>query len=368
MLVLGKNDKNADVFIQESNRLTNLVVVGTKGTGKSTGVLPILAKQDIEEKKAGVTIVVGEKETALLLYALAKRAGREVFVIKPSITDSGKLLLAKKRYDYEGMKRDVLDFEKAIQKKQIVIVDMEFVRYHEKAIQGVAYILTALQEALIKENEVTVTKHFLYVDDAHLYFPYLKSLLYAGKDYGLGCTLFLESRLQLMAEERSLVDSMVRNTVLLSGLALEDAKYYSEDIYERALPFMRNRPIKDFVYATTDKEGRRAQGTGKFEFLSDELLQSLRLAIPRYRGGIEREQVGVECPPEVEKVVTPINKEVEVVAPSATPTTNVAKETVQTLVKPAVKPKKDRVTSRVEASSKRHVVILNDTFDEDDEF
>ena len=369
MFIIGENEKKLPLYIQEANRLKHLVVVGTKGTGKSTGLLPSLVKQDIEDKKVGVTIIAGEKETALLLYALAKRAGREIVVVKPSLTDSGKLLLAKKSYDYEGIKEDVLDFEKAIQKKQIVIIDMEFARYQERAIQGVAYMLTALQEAVVKENEVNITKHYLYVDDAYLYLPYLKSHLYSGKDYGLGCTLFLESRLQLVKpEERAIVDSMIRNTMLMSGLTLEDAVHYSEDVYEKPIPAMRNRSLKEFIYSTTDKEGRRTQGSGKFQFLSDELLQSLRLAIPRYRGGIEREQVGVESPPDEDKMVASLTKEVEVTTPLVTPASMPGKETAKVPTKPAVKPKKERITSRVEALSKRHVVILSNTFDEDDEF
>lgn len=356
ILVLGENEKKKNVFIQADNRLKHLLIVGTKGTGKSTGVLPALAKQDIEDKKAGATVVVGDKETALLLYALAKRAGRDVVIIKPSITDSGKLLLGKRLYDYQSIKTDVIDFEKAILKKQIVIVDMEFVRYHEKAIKGVAYILTALQEALVKENEVTVTRHFLYVDDAHLYLPYLKSLLYAGKDYGLGCTLFLESRhLLVKAEERAMTDSMIRNTVLMSGLTVEDAQYYTDDVYEKQLSYMRNRPFEEFVYSTTDKDGRRTTGNAKFNFLSDELLQSLRLAVPRYRGGIAREQVGVDSSPK-EQVATPKAEAIT------------GRASVKTPIEKSVSPERDRVTQRVDKLSKRHVVILDNLFDEDDEF
>lgn len=384
MLVLGENEKKNQVYIQEDNRMKHTLVIGTKGTAKSTGVLPMLARQDIEDKdkKQGATIIVGEKDTALLLYAMAKRANRDVIIVKPSLTDSGKLLLMKSRYDYDELKREVVDFQKAIQKKQIVIVDMEFVRHQERAIRGVAYLISALQEAMVIENESVPTKHFLYVDDAYLYLPFLKGLLYEGKDYGIGCTLFLESRLQLiLPEERALVDSTIRNIVLLSGLALEDVKYFVEDIYEKQMPFMRNRALKEFIYSTMDVHGKRTTGHGNFNFIEEQVIQSLRMSIPRYRGGIEREQVGVDMTVEASQPVkakesTPYAKvNVDVTVAGGAGTLETPVPAIPVSVKPAVKmpaktldikPIRDRVTATAESHSKRHVVIVDDMFDTDE--
>ena len=365
MLILGENDKKNNVYIQEDNRMKHILVVGTKGSGKSTGLLPFLVKQDIEDKKAGATVIVGDKETAMLLFALAKRAGRDVTIIKPSLTDSGKMLLMHQSYDYNSIKEDVVDYEKAVTKRQIVIVDMEFARHQQNAIKGVAYLISALHEAVVKVNDATITKHFLYVDDAHLYLPFVKNLLYSGKEYGVGCTLFLESRLQLTdAGERALVDAYVGNTVLMSGLTVEDARYYVEDIYEKQIPYMRNRGLKEFLYSTTDREGRRTTGTAKLEFLPDELVQSLRMAIPRYRGGIEREQVGVT---KRETVVVPAVT-TERVAPAQTrmvPEMTPVESTPKSL---DVKVKRTPVAKVVEAQTKRHVVILDNVFDDNEEF
>lgn len=359
MLILGENEKKKSVYIQEDNRMKHILVVGTKGSGKSTGLLPTLVKQDIEDKKVGATVIVGDKETAMLLFALAKRAGRDVTIIKPSLTDSGKMLLMHPCYNYHSVKEEVIDYEKAISKRQIVIIDMEFARHQENAIKGVAYLLSALHEAVVKTNEATVTKHFLYVDDAHLYLPFVKNLLYSGKEYGVGCTLFLESRLQLTdAGERAMVDAYVGNTILMSGLTVEDAKYYVQDIYEKEIPFMRNRRLLDFLYSTSDWEGRRTTGTAKFDFLSEELIQSLRMAIPRYRGGIEREQVGV-----VEsQTISTVTKET-LVPVHKTPTAQVS------ATKPLeIKVKRTPVEKKIETQSKRHVVIMDNLFDEDDEY
>lgn len=364
-LILGENDKKNNVYIQERNRMKHLLVVGTKGTGKSTGVLPALAKQDFEDKRAGATIVVGEKDTALLLFALAKRASRDVVLIKPSLTDAGKMLLLQTTYRYDNVINDVVDYEKAITKRQIVIIDMEFARHQEKAIKGVAYLMAALHEAVVKTNEHTPTKHFLYVDDVHLYLPFLKNILHSGKEYGVGCTLFLESRLQLAtAEEKALVGAYVRNTVLMSELTLEDAQYYVEDIYEKQIPFMRNRPLKEFIYSTTDREGKRTAGTGKFIFLADELIQSLRMAIPRYRGGIERDQVGVVTP-------IPLKDEPTFSEPkrAAVELAPVPRPFVTSEPKPAnVHVKSVPVGKAVETQMRRHVIVLDDVFDDDDEY
>lgn len=371
-LILGENDKRNEVFIQEENRLKHLLVIGTKGSAKSTGVLPVLAKQDFEEKKHGTTIIVGEKESAMLLYALAKREKRDVVIIKPSLTDSGKLLLAKKRYDYDAISRDVVDFGKAILKRQVVIVDMEFVHNGQQAIRSVAYLLTALQEAMVRENESGAMKHYLYVDNAHLYMPFMKTVLSEGHSYGVGCTLFLESRQQLAGTgELALLDANVRNHVVMSGLTIEDVEHYERVIYEKQKTFILNRPKVEFIYLTMDKEGRRAPGNGKFQFLGEDVMQSLRMSIPRYRGNIEREQVGVESVTEPAKERLQLVKEVGQSTPL--PQTAQVEAPVKNAVKPPVnplviKPKRDRVTEEADRNSKRHVIIVDDLFDADEEF
>lgn len=371
-LILGLNDKKSDVFIQEENRKRHLLVLGTKGSGKSETVLPLLLKQDIENKKVGVTAFVGDKESALLMYSLARRNQREVRIVKPSITDSGKLLLLQSSYVYNTIKEDVIDFEQAIRKREVVIIDLEFASHQEKAIQATAYLLHAFRDAYLRENQMKETTHHLYVDDSHLYMPYLMPVLMNGGEYGIGCVLFLESRQLLTVSERALIDGYVRNKMILSGLTIEDAKHLAEDIYERQLPYILNRDKNEFIYLTTEGKGRRTNGTGKFTPLDDELLASLRLSVPRHRGTIMRNQsesehegdaVQLERP---EMVPQEAEQDVkEPVKPSAPekPKTQMPEQKQRERAK-----RQAKLTAKISQESKRHVVILDDVFSDDEEF
>lgn len=386
-LVLGVNDKKNPVYIQEDNRKRHLLVLGTKGSGKSETVLPLLVKQDIEDKKVGATIFVGDKETALLMYSLARRNQRDVRIIKPSLTVTGEVLLSQKRYLYNDIKEHVVDFEQAIRKKEIVIVDLEFAIYQEKAIQATAYLLHAFREAYLQENLSKETTHYLYVDDSHLFIPYLMPIIMNGGEYGIGCTLFLETRQLLTYHERALIDSYIRNKMVLSGLTIEDAKYLADDIYERQLTYILNRDKVEFIYSTTEAKGRRTNGTGKLTPLDDELMASLRLSVPRHRGTILRnqesggEEVEVEpeslsqTPPEsLETVETEMQPEESTV--SATPA--VVEMPKPEHKKPNVQmpeqkqrervKRQEKLSATISRETKRHVVILDNVFSDDEEF
>lgn len=358
-----------------------MLILGTMGAGKSEIVLPALIQQDIEDKRAGVTVVVGDKENAMLLYALAKRTGRDVHIIKPSLTDSGQLLLQKNAYQYNSMKEDIIDFERAIRKKEVVIIDMEYAVHQEKSIQAVAYLLHSFREAMVQENATKETLHYLYVDDSHFYMPYVKPILLQGREYGVGCILALESRQLLLEEERAIVDAFIRNKMILNGLTISDAKHVAEDIYERQLPFILNRDNVDFIYATLDKNGRRTNGVGRYTAMDEALLSSLRLAVPRYRGNIERSQVGItleepsvdlkqtaQASPSVPKVE--LNTTVTTISDDACVTSVESSLTASKEPKRSVSEKRerDRFSAKIRQEKKRHVVILNDVFGDEDEF
>lgn len=356
-----------------------MLILGTMGAGKSEIVLPSLIKQDIEDKRAGMTVVVGDKENAILLYALAKRTGRDVHIIKPSLTDSGKLLLQKNAYHYNSMKADVIDFERAIRKKEIVIIDMEYAVHQEKSIQSVAYLLHSFREAMVQENAMKETPHYLYVDDSHLYMPYVKPILSHGREYGVGCILALESRQLLLEEERAIVDAFIRNKMILNGLTIADAKHVAEDIYERQLPFILNRDNADFIYATLDKNGRRTNGVGKYTRIDEELLSSLRLAVPRYRGNIERSQVGITHEEPSAALKQTVQSSIPKPKQKTSETVTSEKDFITTIETPLTAPEEtnrsvsekresDRFSAKINQEKKRHVVILNDVFGDEDEF
>ena len=61
-----------DVFIPADNTFLNTLVIGNKGTGKSSVLLKNLAYQTILDKNMGGTFVVSSKDLSYELYTLAK--------------------------------------------------------------------------------------------------------------------------------------------------------------------------------------------------------------------------------------------------------------------------------------------------------
>ena len=366
-LIIGNADKQRPAYIREENRFKHLLVLGTKGSGKSEIVLPSFFKQDIENKRVGATVFVGDRETAMMMYSLAKRNNREVQLVKPSLTASGMLLLENEHYDYRYVKENVIDFERAIRKKEIVIVDMEFDENQEEAIRGTAFLLTAFREAYVKENESKSTPHFLYVDNSHLYLPYVLPILFSGGDYTVGCTIFLESRNLLNDNEKAIIDSFIRNKMFLTGLTVEDARYITEDIYERELPYILNRDYLECIYLTLDSKGKRANGVAKLNPLEKELVESLRISVPRHRGNVLRNEVKPE-PKVVSKPVEVEAKTSDVLPSVQVPTVPPLNEKNPSDQKNKKKRSEPKVVRSVKQEVKRHVVILDDLFGDDDEF
>lgn len=370
---LGTKDKSKEIYLSEAIRLKNLVVVGANGTGKSSRILPALVKQDIEDKRVGATIVTGDRDTSMVLYALAKRANRDVHIIKPSLTNSGKALLESEEYSYSFIQEQIVNFERVLDEKQIVIIDMEFAQHQEDAIKGVALLLKALEEAMVKRDKPNPTAHYLYVDDIHMYMPFMKNILRLGKTYGVGSILFLDTRLYLKDEELAVLDANVRNSVFTNGLTVADAEYVLRDIYEKQIPYIRNRTPKEFQYSIVDKSGKRTTGHSDFAFLPEDVLHSLNLSIPRYRGGILRQQKPISTvpksvlKPEVVRYQPETKEVVKEITPKEPITSIVDEEpTVLKEEKPKAK-KRENVISSIRRESKRHVVILDDAFG-DDEF
>ena len=103
---------------------------------------------------------------------------------------------------------------------------MEEEKYGDKAVRATSMLLLQLQAAMILDRSKKIS-YSVYIDDAGTYMPYIKNLLKYGDFYGFMTTLFFKSREEL-GEDVILLDSFVRNFILLQGINYEDAKYFAE--------------------------------------------------------------------------------------------------------------------------------------------
>lgn len=271
-LVIGLNDKSKELFIPEKSRFLNTLVLGTKGTGKTTSVLPMFVEQDLKRKNAGVTIICSSKEMSYNLYSLAKKYKRKIHFIKPSVNNEvTNKFLWMKDYNYDYINENIINYKEAIKKKEVVIIDMELLKYKNDALKAVAMLLLQLRLD-IQETDITQRcHHFLYVDDAYNYLKFLEDLLTFSDNYNLGITLFMQSRNQFITKNKDftpLISNNIRNTMLLNNITIEDYNYYKDKFYEKTNPSeFFNREFNSMLYETIDAMGVRRVGVTKFKKL-----------------------------------------------------------------------------------------------------
>ena len=227
-MFIGKRfDTKTSIALSDEARKANLAVFGIKNTGKAYTLIPVLFNQDIKNKDRGVTIVVDTPKLAWYLYGMCKVLGRkEIEIIKPSIDEEiidG--LLFRDEWNYDDVKK-IFDYENAIKKKKVVIIDMEQERYGEKATRAVSMLLLQLQAAMIMDYKEEVD-YSVFIDDAATYLPYIHNLLKYGDYFGFTSTLFMKSREEL-GDEKIWIDDYVRNFILLQGINYDDALYFGE--------------------------------------------------------------------------------------------------------------------------------------------
>ena len=294
-LIIGVNEKKKDLYIPESSRYLNSLVLGLKGTGKTSEVLPMFILQDLKNKKAGATIILTKKEMAYSVYALAKKYKRKVKLLKPSINNEiSNKLLWQTAYSYDYINEFIINYKEAIKKKEIVIIDMEILKYKSEGLRAVAMLLLQLQLD-IQETDITQkTPHYLYIDDAQYYLPFIEHLLSFSDNYNLGITLFMQSRSQFIKNGKdytSIIDNNIRTTLLLNSLTVDDIKFYSERFYEhKNLSNFYNRKLNSFIYETLDSTNKRKCGIADFKIMSEEERKEMETKAKKARTKLLKEK------------------------------------------------------------------------------
>ena len=300
------------VFLSKQALSSNALIIGTKGTGKSDTILPALASQDMNNMQMGSTYIVSKKDIAYTLYALAKSKKRKVRILKPSANfEIANTLIGMQEYDYDKV-NDLIDYKKAIKNKEIIIIDMEYIKYKQAAISATAMLLIQIQIDM-QETSVTLKRpHRLYVDDCYLFLPFLDAILTAGDDYNMSCVLFAQSRAQFKAYNKdytSLIDNNVRNTIITNGITIEDAKYFAESLgaYHTVKSLM-TRSEGVAVYEILDKEYRRITGTCLLLLIKDSSRKELEASAIKHRKKLNKfaastnKEIGIEDESGLEKL------------------------------------------------------------------
>ena len=209
------------------------------------------------------------KEMAYNLYSICKQYKRKVHLLKPSTnSEISNKFLWQTQYNYDYINESIINYKEAIRKKEIVIIDMEVFKYKLDAIRATAMLLLQLRLDLQDTDITQRHSHFLYVDDAYYYMAFLDDLLKYGATYNLGTTLFLESRNQLLIENkdyRNVVEDHVRNIILLNKISMEDYHYYKELFNDKIFDNFFSREITTLVFQSVDMKGQTRTGIAKMK-------------------------------------------------------------------------------------------------------
>ena len=293
-LVIGQNEKKNDLFISENSRYLNMAVIGSKGTGKTTSLLPFFAEQDISKKLSGSTFIVSDKEMAYNLYSICKQHKRKVHLLKPSINNEiANKFLWKTEYDYDYINEKIINYKEAIRRKEIVIIDMEVFKYKLDAIRATSMLLLQLRLDLQDTDITQRHSHFLYVDDAFYYMKFLEDLLMYGSTYHLGLILFLESRNQLYnmnKDMRYMLDNHVRNLILLNKITIDDFHYYGEMFPEKIFENIFSREKTSIIYQTVDNKGSIRNGISKIKTINTIDLNEIEKKSKKIRTSLLKEK------------------------------------------------------------------------------
>ena len=231
----------------------------------------MFVEQDLKRKNAGVTIISSSKEMSYNIYNLAKKYKRKINFIKPSINNEvTNRFLWLKDYNYDYINENIINYKEAIKKKEVVIIDMEIMKYKSDALKAVAMLLLQLRLD-IQETDITQRcHHFLYVDDAYNYLKFLEDLLTFSDNFNLGITLFMQSRNQFITKTKdftSLISNNVRNTLILNNITMEDYIYYKDKFPDKNSNEFFNREFNSMLYESIDSMGMRRVGVARFKKL-----------------------------------------------------------------------------------------------------
>lgn len=246
------------IELSEESRFLNTLVLGKKKSGKTNNLMLSFVKQDLENSDCGLTIITSKKDIAYTIAAMAKEAGRknkDIIVLKPSASFNViNEMLWMKEYNYEQI-ASMIDYKDAIKKKKVIIIDMEYSKYRDYALRATAMLLMQLQLDMQDVKKTMKRKHFVYIDDAISYFPFIELLLTTGEEYNVATMLFMQSREELNVFKNketyfSLLDNNVRNIIYTSAINYNDALFYHKQlIFKKTIPLNTdNTELKILLY------------------------------------------------------------------------------------------------------------------------
>lgn len=277
--------KSEKFIIPYEVRLQNLAIYGTKGSGKTEHILPMMANEQLDLKDEGALFVVGDSRVGWMIYAMAQKYHRDVTFLSPTYNKGMKELMDIGVSDLSVIQNQLVDFAKVMKEKQVIIIDAEAYQYRKTSTELVGNILMSLQSVMHTNGHDS--PFFVYMEDGDTYLQYIRDLLLYGHQFGIGSTLFLQSRSMTHAKSPMLsyfLEANIRTTILSNGLVYDDFSYFKERFYGEGEDdnFILQRSKDQLVLETVVKDMKTVKLV-EVRFLAPVLLKEIEEEAENHR-------------------------------------------------------------------------------------
>ena len=282
-------NNSEQISLTHSDMLYNTIVIGNKGTGKSSVILKNFAHQTILNKNIGALFITSTRNLSYEIYALAKHYKRRVLFLNPSIDKDVESAIYNN--DYSNLNLEY-DFNKLIFNNYIVIIDVEHLKTKDSGNKFVSFVISKLEDAISSNEEQFLKPFSIYIDDAFNYLKFLDNILYYGREYNISSTLFFQNRSQFKMIEKDythFLDSNALNTIICSNLNIEDFRYYENLLGEGIIDKINSR---NMIYYILQKNDSRVSGSGKVE-LNDDISQIINKKLNSIKKNLKKKKVQI---------------------------------------------------------------------------
>ena len=290
-------DNSQQISLSHYNMLYNTMVIGTKGTRKSSVVLKNFAYQTILDKNTGGLFITSTRNLSYELYTLAKHHKRRVLFLNPSINEDVELAIYNN--DYINLNLE-FDFNKLIFNNYIIIIDVEILKTKESGKKFIDFVVSKLEKFMSDNNEQFLKPFSIYVDDAFNYLDSLENILYYGREYNISSTLFFQNRNQFKTIKKdytSFLDSNVINTIICNNLNIDDFEFYERLLKTNIIDKMNSR---DNIYYSLQNDNSKIIGLGYVELnnnikeIIDKKLNSTKKSLIKKRNNTKNSKKDTE--------------------------------------------------------------------------
>lgn len=197
---------------------------------------------------------------------------------------------ARKLLNTEEENVKEINFDKHIKNKEIVIINLNSIHYGATSEILETLFFESYRSAIFRQNKERSIPNYLYIDGNCSFCHLLSQFILNSRPYKVGTYLSTKNLSLLREENKDLFLSNMRNLILMPGLSLSDAKFFTETFIEKfsfSDVFYMNFGEVLYSIIDNDTHGCRNVDIGLTNFLKDEEKEFIARRILAYKKQFE---------------------------------------------------------------------------------